>query len=68
LGSFRARLLEEGARAALVSGSGSTVFGVFDDAGSAASAAARSSRAFPSWRVRTSRTVARGASLVEESS
>ena len=50
------------------SGSGSTVFGVFADAGSAASAAAAASSSFPSWRVRTSRTVARGVSFAEESS
>ena len=67
LGAFRACLRGHGARLALVSGSGSTVFGVFD-AGVAAEAAAAAEAAFPSWRVRTSRTVSRGVGLVEESS
>jgi 4-diphosphocytidyl-2-C-methyl-D-erythritol kinase len=68
LGAFRARLLAEGARLALVSGSGSTVFGLFDDATGAARAASIVSGAFPSWRVRTSRTVARGVGFEPESS
>ena len=68
LGAFRARLLAEGARLALVSGSGSTVYGLFDDATEAARAATIVSGAFPSWRVRTSRTVARGVGLEPESS
>lgn len=68
LGAFRARLLEQGARVALVSGSGSTVFGLFDDAAEAARAAGAASEAFPSWRVATSRTVARGVGLGRQSS
>jgi 4-diphosphocytidyl-2-C-methyl-D-erythritol kinase len=68
LGVFRARLLDEGARLALVSGSGSTVFGLFDDAAAATRAGASASGAFPSWRVRTSRTVARGVGFEPESS
>jgi 4-diphosphocytidyl-2-C-methyl-D-erythritol kinase len=57
LRSFRAALEAAGARAALLSGSGSTVYGVFGDADEARRAARRLGPAFPGWRLVPTRTV-----------
>lgn len=64
LGEFRARLAECGASLSLVSGSGSTVFGAFGTGEAADAAARRLEEAFPSWRVRRSRTVSEGVAPV----
>jgi len=53
-------LKEAGARVALLSGSGSTVFGLFEEAREARQAAERVGRRFPDWRVVTSRFVRGG--------
>jgi 4-diphosphocytidyl-2-C-methyl-D-erythritol kinase len=60
LKGFRDALLEAGAGAALLSGSGSTVFGVFAEPGSAARAAKRVQTRFREWRVLTTRFVPDG--------
>jgi 4-diphosphocytidyl-2-C-methyl-D-erythritol kinase len=60
LEGFRDALLEAGAGAALVSGSGSTVYGVFSGSGSAARGADRVRARFGGWRVLTSRFVPDG--------
>ena len=51
LGRAKAGLVEAGAAGAIMSGSGSTVFGVFDDAGKAASAVIALERMSAGWRV-----------------
>jgi 4-diphosphocytidyl-2-C-methyl-D-erythritol kinase len=56
LEAIRDRLREHGARPALLAGSGSTVFGVFDDGGSARAAADALEAADPSLRVLVTRT------------
>ncbi|HXV75017.1 MAG TPA: hypothetical protein VD788_01770, partial [Candidatus Polarisedimenticolaceae bacterium] len=58
---FRDALLSAGARVALLSGSGSTLFGVFDDGPAALDGAARLGRGFPAWNVVPTRTVDRPA-------
>jgi 4-diphosphocytidyl-2-C-methyl-D-erythritol kinase len=65
LGEFREELSRGGAALALLSGSGSTVFGVFDDPGALREASARLVSRFGSWRLLESRTVACGASVDE---
>lgn len=60
LKGFRDALLEAGAGAALLSGSGSTVFGVFVGPSSAARAVKRVQTRFPEWRVLMSRFVPDG--------
>ena len=57
LRGFRDALLEAGAGAALLSGSGSTVFGLFDRPGDAARAAGQLQARFESWRVTATRFV-----------
>ncbi|MBF0262350.1 MAG: 4-(cytidine 5'-diphospho)-2-C-methyl-D-erythritol kinase [Magnetococcales bacterium] len=51
IGAARAALKAAGARATLMSGSGSTVFGVFPDAAHATEAAARIGANHPDWQV-----------------
>jgi 4-diphosphocytidyl-2-C-methyl-D-erythritol kinase len=64
LAAFRDALLFSGAEAALLSGSGSTVFGVFR-AGTDLTAIAGNLRGgFPGWTFRESRTIASGARVV----
>jgi 4-diphosphocytidyl-2-C-methyl-D-erythritol kinase len=60
LKGFRDALLEAGAGAALLSGSGSTVFGVFSGARAAARAESRVQNRFGGWRVLTTRFVRDG--------
>jgi 4-diphosphocytidyl-2-C-methyl-D-erythritol kinase len=60
LQGFRDALLEAGARAALLSGSGSTVYGVFPEAAAAARAAGVLRAGFPRWRVLETRFVPDG--------
>ena len=62
--AFRDALLGVGAEAALVSGSGSTVFGVFGLGRDVASMASTLRRSFPDWTVRESRTVASGVRVI----
>jgi 4-diphosphocytidyl-2-C-methyl-D-erythritol kinase len=57
LGRFRAALAAAGARVALLSGSGSTVFGVFEDTDAVRWAADRLAAGFPGWRPVPTRTV-----------
>ena len=57
---FRDALLEAGARAALLSGSGSTVYGVFPGSAAAARAAKPVRTRFPQWRVIETRFVQGG--------
>jgi len=58
--AFRDALRASGAEVALLSGSGSTVFGAFRSGTDAASIALELRRAFPDWAVRRCRTVASG--------
>ncbi|HZN54432.1 MAG TPA: 4-(cytidine 5'-diphospho)-2-C-methyl-D-erythritol kinase [Candidatus Polarisedimenticolaceae bacterium] len=60
LAGFRDALVRSGAEVALLSGSGSTVFGMFRAGTDLTSIAAGLQSAFPGWRVRTSRTIASG--------
>ncbi len=55
--AFRDELVREGAVMALMSGSGSTVFGVFDDSGSLRRAATGLAARFPGWRLLPARAV-----------
>jgi 4-diphosphocytidyl-2-C-methyl-D-erythritol kinase len=64
LRSFRDGLLEAGARSALLSGSGSTVYGVFADERSSMAAAGALAARFPSWRLVPTRAIAGGVRLV----
>lgn len=57
LAAYRRELSGAGARLALVSGSGSTVFGLFDRDDTAAAAAADLARRWPAWRTLRTRTV-----------
>lgn len=57
LAAFRDGLRERGARLALLSGSGSTVFGVFDDSGSLRRAADGLAARFPEWRLLPARAL-----------
>jgi len=60
LNGFRDALLEAGAAAALLSGSGSTVYGVFTGPPGAVRAAERLRARFAAWRVETTRFVREG--------
>lgn len=60
LKSFRDALRTAGARAAMLSGSGSTVFGVFTERAVALEAAERVGRRFEDWTVVVTRTVESG--------
>jgi len=60
LRAFRDALLEAGARRALLSGSGSTVFGIFKEPGHMNRAASVLEGKFPEWTLRPCRTI-RGA-------
>jgi len=62
--AFRDGLLREGARVALMSGSGSTVFGVFDDSGSLRRAAISLAARNPGWRLLPARAVPDAARVV----
>jgi len=64
LATFRDALSRTGAEAALVSGSGSTVFGLFRAGADVASIAEDLRGEFPGWTLRESRTVASGARIV----
>jgi 4-diphosphocytidyl-2-C-methyl-D-erythritol kinase len=67
LGRFRDALLEAGARRALLSGSGSTVYGVFEAEGSAVRAAATLRGGFREWSLLPTRTVSDGIRWAGES-
>lgn len=60
LRSASAELKQAGARVAMLSGSGSTVFGLFDQLSSARRAAEKVGSAYPEWRVVLSRFVRGG--------
>jgi len=64
LGAFRGALLGEGARLARMSGSGSTVFGVFGAEESLAEARAALGPRFPGWRLIATRATDAGAHVV----
>jgi 4-diphosphocytidyl-2-C-methyl-D-erythritol kinase len=59
IAAARRALLRHGALAALMAGSGSTVFGLFEDSGQAGVAAAALAR--PGWTVQVTRTLSRSA-------
>jgi 4-diphosphocytidyl-2-C-methyl-D-erythritol kinase len=61
---FRDALLRSGAEVALLSGSGSTVFGLFRTGTDVMTIAASLRGEFPSWTLRASRTVASGVRVV----
>lgn len=63
LAAFRDAVSRSGAEVALLSGSGSTVFGMFGAGADVQSVAARLRVAFPDWTLRVSRTVASGVLL-----
>jgi 4-diphosphocytidyl-2-C-methyl-D-erythritol kinase len=63
LAEFRQGLRAAGARLALVSGSGSTVFGLFEREADANAAVSELSRRFPRWRTIRSRTLSSGVRL-----
>ena len=65
LRGFRDALLGRGAKAALLSGSGSTVYGVFDGEDDVEAAVSRLEGQFEGWRLLRSRTVAAAAHVVE---
>ena len=64
LPAFRDALLRSGAELALLSGSGSTVFGLFRAGTEVTSIAAFLRGEFPGWTLRASRTVASGVRIV----
>lgn len=64
LPAFRDALIRSGAELALLSGSGSTVFGLFRAGTEVASIAAFLRGEFPGWTLRASRTVASGVRIV----
>ncbi|MCP3979908.1 MAG: 4-(cytidine 5'-diphospho)-2-C-methyl-D-erythritol kinase [bacterium] len=64
LGRFRDALLEAGAAKALLSGSGSTVYGIFDSEDRAREASNRLSPSFASWSVVTANTIEQGAEVL----
>jgi 4-diphosphocytidyl-2-C-methyl-D-erythritol kinase len=64
LSAFRDALLRSGAELALLSGSGSTVFGLFRAGNEVMSIAAFLRGEFPGWTLRASRTVASGVRIV----
>jgi 4-diphosphocytidyl-2-C-methyl-D-erythritol kinase len=57
LRQFRDALLEEGARGAVLSGSGSTVYGIFPEPGHIAAVVERLAGRFPKWRILATRAV-----------
>ena len=59
LARLKTALTRAGASAALLSGSGSAVFGIFDSGAAARHAAARLRRRWPRWQVWVTRTVSR---------
>jgi 4-diphosphocytidyl-2-C-methyl-D-erythritol kinase len=60
LESFRNSLIEAGARRALLSGSGSTVFGIFPESGLVDRAVSILENAFAAWELRPCRTIGGG--------
>jgi 4-diphosphocytidyl-2-C-methyl-D-erythritol kinase len=64
LSGFKDALIEAGATAALVSGSGSTVYGIFETHGARDGAAERLRLGYPAWRIVRTRSVTAGAHLV----
>jgi 4-diphosphocytidyl-2-C-methyl-D-erythritol kinase len=64
LGTFREALSRWGAEVALLSGSGSTVFGLFRAGTEVASIVVHLRGGFPGWTLRASRTVASGVRIV----
>ena len=60
LRDFRDALLDAGAEQALLSGSGSTVYGVFEDREKAAGASGRLESEYGQWRLTVTRIVDRG--------
>jgi 4-diphosphocytidyl-2-C-methyl-D-erythritol kinase len=64
LATFRDELLRSGAEIALVSGSGSTVFGLFRAGTEVTSIADDMRGGFPGWTLKASRTVASGVRIV----
>jgi 4-diphosphocytidyl-2-C-methyl-D-erythritol kinase len=62
---FRDALVEAGARGARLSGSGSTVYGIFSGEDESASAARRLGLVFPGWRLIPTRAVRGGVRLLE---
>jgi 4-diphosphocytidyl-2C-methyl-D-erythritol kinase len=64
LGTFRDAVSRSGAELALLSGSGSTVFGTFRAGTEIGSIVALLRDRFPGWTVRASRTVASGVRVV----
>jgi 4-diphosphocytidyl-2-C-methyl-D-erythritol kinase len=64
LGTFRDALTSSGAEVALLSGSGSTVFGLFRAGTHVTSIAEQMRGEFPDWTVRATRTIASGVRLV----
>jgi 4-diphosphocytidyl-2-C-methyl-D-erythritol kinase len=66
LRGFRDALLGAGAKAALLSGSGSTVYGVFREARQASSACAQLESRFADWRLLSTRTVEAAAHVVPQ--
>jgi len=68
LESFRDALLERGATGALLSGSGSTVFGVFDEIADRDDARATLNRQFATWRVISSSSIDAGIRLIASGS
>lgn len=67
LRAFRDALLEAGARRALLSGSGSTVFGIFPEPAPMKRAATVLKGKFPEWVLRPCRTIREAVHLVGES-
>lgn len=64
LSPFRDALRRSGAEVALLSGSGSTVFGMYDSGADTAAIVAELQDAFPRWSIRAAATTAHGARLV----
>jgi 4-diphosphocytidyl-2-C-methyl-D-erythritol kinase len=65
LGAFRDAMSCSGAELALLSGSGSSVFGMFGEERVAAEAAARLAKTFAGWKIVLTRTVASGIRIEE---
>ncbi len=65
LRDFRDALLRAGAKVAMLSGSGSTVYGVFCSEDEVGTAVSRMGEEFEGWRLLPSRTVAAAAHVVE---
>jgi 4-diphosphocytidyl-2-C-methyl-D-erythritol kinase len=65
LKTFRDALIGAGARVAMLSGSGSTVYGIFSGEGEPVAAARVLGRSFPGWRLIPTRAVTGGIRLLE---